>query len=119
MEDKGPTGVLREVKETRGNCKELHFGLLTAVVICLSPYVLRAFFQVMSSPDVKEELYGALDTWVAWELEFPLVAVKKAVKILQEMEEHKKVIQVCADRFLLEYALLGHHLHAYLKQNSF
>lgn len=44
--------------------------------------------------NVKEEVYGALDSFVAWELEFPLVAVKKALHTLEDEKEWKRVIQV-------------------------
>lgn len=43
---------------------------------------------------VKEEVYGALDSFIAWELEFPLVTVKKAVKILEDEKQWKRIIQV-------------------------
>ncbi|TYI63580.1 hypothetical protein E1A91_D09G028500v1 [Gossypium mustelinum] len=42
----------------------------------------------------KEEVYGALDLFIAWELEFPLITVKKALKILQNEQEWKRIIQV-------------------------
>ncbi|XP_054811817.1 pentatricopeptide repeat-containing protein At4g21190 isoform X1 [Prosopis cineraria] len=44
--------------------------------------------------NVKEEVYGALDSFIAWELEFPLVTVKKTLKTLEEQQEWKRVIQV-------------------------
>ncbi|XP_047048697.1 pentatricopeptide repeat-containing protein At4g21190-like [Lolium rigidum] len=44
--------------------------------------------------NVKEEVYGALDSFVAWELEFPLIAVKKALHTLEEEKEWKRIIQV-------------------------
>ncbi|KAK7380400.1 hypothetical protein VNO78_32910 [Psophocarpus tetragonolobus] len=44
--------------------------------------------------NVKEEVYGALDSYVAWELEFPLITVKKALKTLEYEQEWKRVIQV-------------------------
>ncbi|KAL2334803.1 hypothetical protein Fmac_016016 [Flemingia macrophylla] len=44
--------------------------------------------------NVKEEVYGALDSYVAWELEFPLITVKKALKTLECEQEWKRVIQV-------------------------
>ncbi|XP_006644734.1 pentatricopeptide repeat-containing protein At4g21190 [Oryza brachyantha] len=44
--------------------------------------------------NVKEEVYGALDSFVAWELEFPLIAVKKALKTLEYEKEWKRIIQV-------------------------
>uniref|UniRef100_A0ACD5YKT2 Uncharacterized protein n=1 Tax=Avena sativa TaxID=4498 RepID=A0ACD5YKT2_AVESA len=44
--------------------------------------------------NVKEEVYGALDSFVAWELEFPLIAVKKALQTLEDEKEWKRIIQV-------------------------
>ncbi|XP_015571286.2 pentatricopeptide repeat-containing protein At4g21190 isoform X1 [Ricinus communis] len=44
--------------------------------------------------NVKEEVYGALDSLIAWELEFPLIAVKKALKTLENEQEWKRIIQV-------------------------
>ncbi|WZZ25111.1 hypothetical protein YC2023_008512 [Brassica napus] len=44
--------------------------------------------------NVKEEVYGALDSFIAWELEFPLVIVKKALAVLEDEREWKKIIQV-------------------------
>ncbi|PPD73714.1 hypothetical protein GOBAR_DD29360 [Gossypium barbadense] len=44
--------------------------------------------------NVKEEVYGALDSFIAWELKFPLITVKKALKILQNEQEWKRIIQV-------------------------
>ncbi|CAO2194739.1 unnamed protein product, partial [Urochloa humidicola] len=44
--------------------------------------------------NVKEEVYGALDSFVAWDLEFPLIVVKKALKALEDEKEWKRIIQV-------------------------
>ncbi|PIN08151.1 hypothetical protein CDL12_19267 [Handroanthus impetiginosus] len=44
--------------------------------------------------NVKEEVYGALDSFIAWELEFPLITVKKALKTLENEREWKRIIQV-------------------------
>ncbi|CAL1404847.1 unnamed protein product [Linum trigynum] len=44
--------------------------------------------------NVKEEVYGALDSFVAWDLEFPLITVKKALRTLEHQQEWKRVIQV-------------------------
>ncbi|GLT50909.1 hypothetical protein SLA2020_243640 [Shorea laevis] len=44
--------------------------------------------------NVKEEVYGSLDSFIAWELEFPLITVKKALKILEDEKEWKRIIQV-------------------------
>ncbi|KNA07069.1 hypothetical protein SOVF_175320 [Spinacia oleracea] len=44
--------------------------------------------------NVKEEVYGALDSFIAWDLEFPLITVKKALKTLENEKEWKRIIQV-------------------------
>ncbi|GAA0150470.1 hypothetical protein LIER_09405 [Lithospermum erythrorhizon] len=44
--------------------------------------------------NVKEEVYGALDSFIAWELEFPLITVKKALKTLENEKEWKRIIQM-------------------------
>ncbi|CAK9179990.1 unnamed protein product [Ilex paraguariensis] len=44
--------------------------------------------------NVKEEVYGALDSFIAWDLEFPLITVKKALKTLEDEKEWKRIIQV-------------------------
>lgn len=53
------------------------------------------YVQIKGLSNVKEEVYGALDSFIAWELEFPLVIVKKALVILEDEKEWKKIIQVC------------------------
>ncbi|XP_057463010.1 pentatricopeptide repeat-containing protein At4g21190-like [Actinidia eriantha] len=44
--------------------------------------------------NVKEEVYGVLDSFIAWELEFPLITVKKALKTLEDQKEWKRIIQL-------------------------
>lgn len=45
-------------------------------------------------PHEKEAVYRALDKWTAWEVEFPLVAVVKALKKLKSRSQWLRVIQV-------------------------
>ncbi|KAF8031001.1 hypothetical protein BT93_D0249 [Corymbia citriodora subsp. variegata] len=45
-------------------------------------------------PHEKEAVYRALDKWTAWELEFPLIAVVKALSILKSRNQWLRVIQV-------------------------
>ena len=62
----------------------------------ISPFARDAFYlllQIKGLSNVKEEVYGALDSFVAWELEFPLIAVKKALKTLEDEKEWKRIIQ--------------------------
>ncbi|URE18484.1 PPR repeat [Musa troglodytarum] len=51
-------------------------------------------WQIKGLSNVKEEVYGALDSFVAWELEFPLIVVKKTLKTLEIEREWKRIIQV-------------------------
>ncbi|XP_021643850.2 pentatricopeptide repeat-containing protein At4g18975, chloroplastic isoform X2 [Hevea brasiliensis] len=49
---------------------------------------------VSELPNEKEAVYGALDKWTAWETEFPLLAVAKALRILRKRSQWLRVIQV-------------------------
>lgn len=49
---------------------------------------------VSGLPNEKEAVYGALDKWTAWEAEFPLIAVSKALRILTRRNQWTRVIQV-------------------------
>eukprot|EP01018_Ginkgo_biloba_P028323 Gb_10601 [translate_table: standard] len=44
--------------------------------------------------DSKEAVYGALDSWVAWEQDFPLVVLKRALHILEKKQQWHRIIQV-------------------------
>ncbi|CAI6011583.1 unnamed protein product [Closterium sp. NIES-65] len=46
-------------------------------------------------PDTKEDVYRALDAWAAFQLDFPLLAVKRALRIMQQGGEWKRILQVC------------------------
>ncbi|MBA0750372.1 hypothetical protein Gogos_001784, partial [Gossypium gossypioides] len=48
---------------------------------------------VSQLPNEKETVYGALDKWVAWETEFPLIAAAKALRILRKRSQWLRVIQ--------------------------
>ncbi|CAH8345348.1 unnamed protein product [Eruca vesicaria subsp. sativa] len=45
-------------------------------------------------PNEKEAVYGALNKWVAWEVEFPIIAAAKALQILRKRSQWHRVIQV-------------------------
>ncbi|KFK28568.1 hypothetical protein AALP_AA7G013300 [Arabis alpina] len=49
---------------------------------------------VSGLPDEKEVVYGALNKWVAWEVEFPIIAAAKALLILRKRSQWHRVIQV-------------------------
>jgi len=64
-------------------------------LVCISEIIFfLCLVQIKELSNVKEEVYGALDSYVAWELEFPLITVKKALKTLEYEREWKRVIQV-------------------------
>ncbi|XP_059637454.1 pentatricopeptide repeat-containing protein At4g18975, chloroplastic [Cornus florida] len=44
--------------------------------------------------DSKEEVYGAMDTWVAWEQNFPIGPLKRALLLLEKEQQWHRVIQV-------------------------
>ncbi|KAL1224757.1 Pentatricopeptide repeat-containing protein [Cardamine amara subsp. amara] len=45
-------------------------------------------------PNEKETVYGALNKWVAWEVEFPIIAAAKALQMLRKRSQWHRVIQV-------------------------
>ncbi|KAJ7564978.1 hypothetical protein O6H91_02G042800 [Diphasiastrum complanatum] len=49
---------------------------------------------ILPLSSVKEEVYSALDSWSAWDYKFPMVAVKKALKILKDKQQWQRIIQV-------------------------
>ncbi|MBA0734251.1 hypothetical protein Gogos_018186, partial [Gossypium gossypioides] len=49
--------------------------------------------KVSRLPKEKEIVYGALDKWVAWETEFPLIAAAKALRIFKKKSQWLRVIQ--------------------------
>lgn len=50
--------------------------------------------QISGLPNDKDAVYGALDKWIAWEAEFPLIAAAKALRILRTKNQWLRVIQV-------------------------
>ncbi|XP_020254500.1 pentatricopeptide repeat-containing protein At4g21190 [Asparagus officinalis] len=44
--------------------------------------------------DSKQAVYGTLDAWVAWEHNFPLVSLKRALLVLQKEEQWHRIVQV-------------------------
>lgn len=51
-------------------------------------------FQLVDLKDSKEAVYGTLDAWVAWEQEFPLAMIKRALLVLEKEEQWHRVVQV-------------------------
>ncbi|KAL4599482.1 hypothetical protein ACB092_11G130500 [Castanea dentata] len=44
--------------------------------------------------DSKEAVYGALDAWVAWEQNFPIASLKRALLVLEKEQQWHRIIQV-------------------------
>ncbi|CAM8961276.1 unnamed protein product [Rhodiola kirilowii] len=44
--------------------------------------------------DSKEAVYGSLDSWVAWEQNFPIAMLKRALAVLEKKYEWHRIIQV-------------------------
>ncbi|KAJ8770539.1 hypothetical protein K2173_018030 [Erythroxylum novogranatense] len=44
--------------------------------------------------DSKETVYGALDSWVAWEQKFPIVLLKNALVALEKEQQWHRIIQI-------------------------
>lgn len=44
--------------------------------------------------DSKDAVYATLDAWAAWENNFPLVSLKRALLVLEKKEEWHRIIQV-------------------------
>ncbi|KAL5849125.1 hypothetical protein ACOSQ4_007138 [Xanthoceras sorbifolium] len=44
--------------------------------------------------DSKETVYGALDAWVAWEQNFPIASLKRALLTLEKEQQWHRVVQV-------------------------
>ncbi|XP_010542971.1 PREDICTED: pentatricopeptide repeat-containing protein At4g18975, chloroplastic-like [Tarenaya hassleriana] len=44
--------------------------------------------------DSKEAVYGALDSWVAWERNFPIASLKRVIVLLEKEQQWHRMIQV-------------------------
>ncbi|XP_058110831.1 pentatricopeptide repeat-containing protein At4g18975, chloroplastic isoform X2 [Magnolia sinica] len=51
-------------------------------------------WQLFDLKDSKEAVYSALDAWVAWEQNFPIVSLKRALITLEKEEQWHRIIQV-------------------------
>ncbi|ONK78319.1 uncharacterized protein A4U43_C02F17210 [Asparagus officinalis] len=50
--------------------------------------------KLLDLKDSKQAVYGTLDAWVAWEHNFPLVSLKRALLVLQKEEQWHRIVQV-------------------------
>ncbi|CAH9140908.1 unnamed protein product [Cuscuta epithymum] len=85
------TTVVCAAKDPRSRCPRVWKSKRRIGTISKS---LKLVESIKGLSNVKEEVYGSLDAFVAWELEFPLVTVKKALKILEREKEWKRIIQM-------------------------
>ena len=52
--------------------------------------------QLRDLKDSKEAVYGTLDAWVAWEENFPIALIRRALNILEKEQEWHRIVQVGA-----------------------
>lgn len=50
--------------------------------------------------DSKEAVFGTLDAWVAWEQNFPIASLKRALLALEKEQQWHRVVQVLAIHYL-------------------
>ncbi|KAL0321895.1 UNVERIFIED_CONTAM: Pentatricopeptide repeat-containing protein [Sesamum calycinum] len=79
---------------TRLDSVKLGRNQCPCLVECAAKGPRPRYPRIKGLSNVKEEVYGALDSFIAWELEFPLITVKKALKNLENEKEWKRIIQV-------------------------
>ncbi|XP_056161414.1 pentatricopeptide repeat-containing protein At4g18975, chloroplastic isoform X2 [Syzygium oleosum] len=51
-------------------------------------------FNFLVSTDSKQSVYGALDAWVAWEQNFPLASLRRALLVLEKEHQWHRIVQV-------------------------
>ncbi|KAL5705468.1 hypothetical protein ACHQM5_023766 [Ranunculus cassubicifolius] len=66
---------------------------LNSLIIELRPCI-PCKFQLLTLKESREEVYAALDAWVAWERAFPLNSLRIALVSLEKEQEWHRVIQV-------------------------
>ncbi|XP_030528120.1 pentatricopeptide repeat-containing protein At4g18975, chloroplastic [Rhodamnia argentea] len=49
---------------------------------------------LLDMKDSKQSVYGALDAWVAWEQNFPLASLRRALVVLEEQHQWHRMVQV-------------------------
>ena len=57
---------------------------------------ITPILQLLDIKDSKEAVYGALDAWVAWEQNFPIASLKRALLVLEKEQQWHRIIQVWA-----------------------
>jgi hypothetical protein len=62
---------------------------------------MTTLLQLIDMKDSKEAVYGALDAWVAWEQNFPIASLKRALLALEKEQQWHRVVQVRAIYSLL------------------
>lgn len=120
MEEKRICWIWTKSAESCSNCKSFQITLANYYSLYTERYVFSYTWsrriltlpsvslwyvngQISGLPNEKESVYGALDKWIAWETEFPLIAAAKALRILRQQRLWKRVIQVRRMRTLFCY----------------
>lgn len=83
--------------------KEQFLIQMVSSIFFVLPWLFRKLFryfnafvceQLTELKDSKEAVYGSLDAWVAWEQNFPIAMLKRALLVLERKHEWHRVIQV-------------------------
>ncbi|KAL4599483.1 hypothetical protein ACB092_11G130500 [Castanea dentata] len=77
-------------------CNELYgYDVISHFVIIIY-HNLAAYskWKLLDIKDSKEAVYGALDAWVAWEQNFPIASLKRALLVLEKEQQWHRIIQV-------------------------
>ncbi|RZB80677.1 Pentatricopeptide repeat-containing protein, chloroplastic isoform B [Glycine soja] len=89
--------LAEEIQVSRVRLVTMHGPKFSTITVTASPKVYKL-------PNEKEVVFGALDKWTAWETEFLVIAMSKALKILRKMGHWVPVIQtvkkLCTSAFL-------------------
>ncbi|XP_024005368.1 pentatricopeptide repeat-containing protein At4g18975, chloroplastic isoform X2 [Eutrema salsugineum] len=90
----GSYGAIVERKEIRKVGKKEHHLWKKNDSAGSGQKALNLVRMLSGLPNEKEAVYGALNKWVAWEVEFPIIAAAKALQILRKRSQWHRVIQL-------------------------
>ena len=54
---------------------------------------ITPILQLLDIKDSKEAVYGTLDAWVAWEQNFPIASLKRALLVFEKEQQWHRIIQ--------------------------
>lgn len=94
------------------------------IVISLARPIFRSNYddlisQLLDLKDSKEVIYGALDSWVAWEENFPIVSLRRALIALEKEEQWHRVIQVGKCSSSLAHILAHGNIYIWFQKKIF